>query len=226
MVLPTTRKGEAAATTPDRSRYEAGKGHVLSHFAELATPSAAAQSKDAQRGGRAAARRSLDNNLVAGFPPTADNFGYSVRSSSSSATADRDMEDALFGTRAGGGNNEDNLSDGQELSQQQKLDRWRLEKGSNRAAALGDGKSAQQQPPKRPKAAHYESGGNQAADGDRAMFPMDFSPPRRSSSASSSRRSTVELDATTALSSDFDKVGPTLLLLSSPWRCDLERRAL
>ncbi|TYZ59341.1 hypothetical protein PybrP1_008521 [[Pythium] brassicae (nom. inval.)] len=205
-------------TTPDRLRYEAGKGHVLSHFANLATPSAVASDT---RSARVAAMRtgsSLDavsTDLPIGSTGSfGGSFGVDTR-----GACDRDMEDALFGPRRSNSNNDDGED---ALSRKELLDRWRLEKqpgGPHRAGACADAKSLKQQPPKRSKPSHADAAavaarypptsdaGNQAADSDSAMFPMDFSPPRRNRSASSSRRSTVELDATAtaARSSDSDK---------------------
>lgn len=185
MVLPPT--------TPDHSRYEAGKGHVLSHFAELATPSAPALDAHNARVAAMRTRRNLD--AVAADLPTGSAGSFSD-SFNVDTHSDRDMEDALFGTRRSDSNNDD------ELSRQALLDRWRLEK-----------QSVGKQPPKRSKPSPPHTGGsasNQRTDSDRSMFRMDFSPPsRRNRSASSSRRSTVELDAAATRSSeDGDKVRP------------------
>lgn len=267
MVLPksTTRKGSKPSATPDRSLYEAGKGHILSHFAGITTPdvSAAVVARaptDMTGGTRLRTRRSLDG-LNGDLPPPmsdSDLYGKSsddVHMDSSSlvstigddyssgnytnfvGTTDRDMEEALFGTHSTGDNNNNNRDDdedeGKELSQKDKLDMWRRSKERNNRIPMhpnSKGHAVQQQPPKRPKAAHAQQlaskaapvpnntrpgfdESNQTFESEAShMFTMDFSPPRHNRSAGgaiSSRRSTIEVDPSVAsalTSEDYDKV--------------------
>lgn len=269
MVLPkaTTRKGSKPSATPDRSLYEAGKGNILSHFAGIATPDVSAAVVARALTGttgttRLRTRRSLDG-LNGDLPPMSDNdlYGKSnddVHMDSSSlvstigddyssgtytnfvGTTDRDMEDALFGTHSGDNNNADEES--KELSQKDKLDMWRKERGNNRIPMHPNSKghAVQQQPLKRPKAAHAMQAlasqpkafdeSNQSFESEVSnMFSMDFSPPRHNRSADgavSSRRSTIEGDPAAAIAlvaEDYDKVRPLCPISNagiSFWWCD------
>lgn len=264
MVLPTAAhkatKLPSVAATPDRSLYEAGNGHILSHFADIATPADNNNSNNNRNdprharalgagAARARARRSLDG--LNGDAPSAasgrtddvhmddSNRNTATKDYSYVGATDRDMEDALFGA-----NNNNNSSEHELLSQQEKLEQWRRNKdrasgtaaAGHRIAAHAGAKaslSVQQQPLKRPKAAHASkmqqhspprkpsaasvsttastafAESNQSHESDQPtaqMFSMDFSPPRRSRS---SRRATVEVDPSTAAaltSSSSDKV--------------------
>lgn len=166
MVLPKAtaprKGGSKPSATPDRpSLYEAGKGHILSHFAGIATPDVSAAAVVARAptgttgggGTRLRTRRSLDG-LNGDLPPLSESDLYgksdvlmdsnslvstinddysSVNYTNFVGTTDRDMEDALFGTHSTGDNNDED--EGKELSQKDKLDMWRRSKERGGASA-------------------------------------------------------------------------------------------